>query len=328
MKSRLVNALDFTGLNLFWQAVDELASDNEPSGGFWNRLFQTPGYKVLTKSEFTPEFFKKKWRMSFMPSLAGEREKALTKGDTYVTHYLNVLELKRDLLKYQLHLNEDQSMVKEAKQMAMQYLPSREDEGYPPLSFVVFALDARGYTPVVVDILSAYRQSGSLKWLLAHEFHHYYRNQRMDRHLVSQELGDLWWIVDQIHCEGVGNLVDKIPRINNETPPMEAFRAKVEQAPQYLEILNEGLIKISEDPNKLIEISRSLRLALPQSGHPTGFYMAHRILTTLGKQRIIEEVNDPLAFFKSYCQADQRSLLSSKAVDTLDRLLSNAYSTV
>ena len=55
---------------------------------------------------------------------------------------------------------------------ARAYLPDFEVESYPPVAFVLFAPDARGYDTVVLDVFHTIDQREYLLRFVAHEFHH------------------------------------------------------------------------------------------------------------------------------------------------------------
>ncbi len=59
---------DFSGIKQFWNIVNILERNQEPNSSEWSKLFNTPGYKVLTSGEFSKAFFKKNFRLVFMPS--------------------------------------------------------------------------------------------------------------------------------------------------------------------------------------------------------------------------------------------------------------------
>jgi len=215
--------------------------------------------------------------------------------------------------------------------MAEEFLPGK-CEGYPPVSFVIFEFDARGYTPVIIDLLAAKNMFDVLIPLLAHEFHHYYRNQMLVRNNISRELKPLFWVVDQVHCEGVADLIDKRPEIVKGNPQMNAYCQMVKEAPNYLSFFDESLQKMEKDPEKIQKKGQELRENLPQSGHPVGYYMSSLILNQLGRDRIISEVNDPLQFFKTYLEAEKKAgherTLSMDAVNIMEELLENAVTPI
>lgn len=109
-----------------------------------------------------------------------------------------------------------------AKKTTMEFLPG-DYPGYPPASCVIFDFDARGYTPVVVDLLASKNMSSVLFPLLAQEFHHYYRNRMLTKHKVFPDLKPLFWVVDQIHCERLADRIDKRPKIIKGNPQMDSF---------------------------------------------------------------------------------------------------------
>ncbi|GEM_PF-4597440 len=46
------NSLDFSGVDQFLEITAALEHDTNPDPADWETLFETPGYSMLTKSEF------------------------------------------------------------------------------------------------------------------------------------------------------------------------------------------------------------------------------------------------------------------------------------
>ncbi len=314
--------IDVSGMNYFWKVFDLLCKDQEPDQECWGSLFATPGYSVLTKSEFSPEFFMEKWRLAFQPNRREERKKALDKGDPFLKHYFAVLENKEELKAYQERVLKEEGLLSRAKELALKYLPSGSYPGYPPVSLVVFQFDARGYNPVVIDLLAALKMQEVLIPFLAHEFHHYYRNKTR-KQLAGPE--HLLWVIDQIHAEGTADLLDKGPRIKEGDPQIGTYKQLVEDAPEYLKFLNDRLLEMGKDKEKVLAEEKILREKLPQSGHPVGYHMAELIRIEFGIEKIRSEVSDPLAFFWSFHQAEIKAGLSRtltpEAIKILESLL-------
>ncbi|MEW6524804.1 MAG: DUF5700 domain-containing putative Zn-dependent protease [Bacillota bacterium] len=225
-------------------------------------LFATPGYRALTVSEFCPGFFQVKWRLAFKPELARERQEALALGrDRFLAHYVHVGQRRAELVEYEEQLGDDDRLLARARSLAEEYLPAG-DYAYYPVSFVIFDRDARGYRPVVVDLLNALDQGERLVYLLAHELHHYYVGMLRRGGITDQELADtrsdLAWIVDQIQLEGVADLTNVLLWFGQGQVSPEYLDA-VAGAPAYLRQLERGLEAVSRDRGLLGEVSRQLR---------------------------------------------------------------------
>jgi hypothetical protein len=71
-------------------------------------------------------------------------------------------------------------------------------------------------------------------------------------------------------------------------------------------------------------LGRQLRSFVPQSGHPTGFYMANLIEEELGTEAITQVVRNPFRFFALYNRAAERHdsapTLSPEAMAYLESL--------
>lgn len=328
-------SLDFSGMEHFLKIADILENDEEPAAEQWSGLFETPGYGVLTDGEFTREFFKERFRVVFMPSKAQELEEALKKEKEqpfhmqHVHHYVQAKE-KKEALKQ--HMDEFKAhspvILEKAAVKAKSFLPPIKDENYIPVSFVIFANDARGYTPVVIDMLFAIELGELLPVLIGHELHHYYRNKILAYNPkdVYEEDKHLIWVMDQIHSEGIADQIDKRKLISCEEGPLHFFAGQwesmVQNAPAFIEKMDQLLCSISEARQDKEELSLQLRRALPMSGHPVGFYMANVIIEKSGKEKLVKEAGNPFAFFRLY------NLVASEKADCAIRFSDNAMEVI
>jgi hypothetical protein len=316
---------DFSAIAPFWTVHDSLAADREPTAEEWAALLNTPGYRALTRTEFTNEFFKSMFRLAFMPSKKGELDTALTdqRQARYLRHYLDVSQRREEL---EPHLEQLQSnpVVDEIIQRAYEFLPSHDVTGRPEVAFVIFANDGRAYEPIVIDFLASV--SWDIDSFLAHEFHHWYRNRLriLDLEKVDDADADLLWTLDQIQSEGIADLIDKRAWIlEGASPPQgaeryaEIYRQNLEATPEILKALDALLLQYSGPPETRAAIGAQIAELIPQSGHPTGFYMAALIRNQLGRESLTKDVGDPFAFVRAFNQAaDQAgrpSLMLSEA---------------
>ena len=329
---------DFSGVEQFMNISSILEDDREPSPEEWNKLFNTPGYQVLTEGEFKKEFFVEYFKLVFMPSKSDELEKALRQEEgqafhtKFLQHYVQAKEMRKEI-QQQINKLKTQAptIIENASNEASKYLPPMEKEDFIPISFVIFANDARGYTPVVIDVLFSIELDDMLHILLAHELHHYYRNQilAIDRQEVSKEHMDIIWVLDQIHCEGVADQIDKRKLVSSEEGPLHFFSDQWEEmvgnAPEYITTMDElfnDLANLQKDKN---EVGQQMREKLPMSGHPIGFYMTNIIIEQLGKDILIEVTVNPFAFFRLYnnaakIKADNTPYFSEKTMKIISGL--------
>ncbi len=295
---------DCRPMSLFWEVASTLRSGREPGREEWQALFGTPGYQALTASEFPAGFFQKRWRLAYNPLWKGSGQ-ALEEDDRFIRHYRRVMALRNLLGEFQNQLTEQPDMTEEIMDLARRYLPQGEYGDSLSVQILVFDYDARGYTPVVVDILYALENRDSLIPLLAHELHHQcvMKLRGIGQADGADQRSDLQWIVDQIHLEGMADMIDKVPWIEEGSAAALGYREQVDRAPVYIEKLDQGIAAMIRDRGALAQVSASLRSDLPGSGHPVGLYMAQLIAGQLGAERLIGGVKDPLAFLEDYREA-------------------------
>jgi len=321
-------AADFSGVRKFLDLTTTLEADKEPSPDEWDALFMTPGYDVLLKREFRRDFFVERFRLAFMPSRADALTEQMKK-DTgfaaqFLPHYLRAKAMRRDIERW-LAEQEPEELYDAAIGKARALLPDGAAGSRPAVSFVVFAPDSRGYDPVVLDVLFCLDSGGRLVDVIAHEFYHYYRNRMVD---WGQDQNTLW-VINQIHTEGVADLIDKAAWVHEAesalAPRAREFVKFFADSPNVIRKMDELLSRMSDMKTGRGALGQELRRAVPQSGHPTGLYMATVILETMGKPALIDVTDDPFAFFRLYQEAATKKggdtpRFSTKSVAFLDRL--------
>ena len=300
--------IDFSGVEKFLELTSLLEKDQEPTEEQWDVLFATPGYKILTLREFNKNFFIERFKLAFMPSKKAERDAKLAEETgfwgKFLPHFIRAKN-QRKLIEEQVAKLKNLDFLKAAVDKAREFLPDFAVEEYPPLSFVIFGPDARGYMPVVADVLYAYDQGDFFISFIAHEFHHFYRNQYFP---FSQDQAFIW-VIDQIQGEGIADQIN----VGKWFRDQSRFPGLVEKNKGYLkwydmspEIIRDMGILFEaayDHPQKKAEYGQQLRAIIPLSGHPTGFYMANLIAEQLGKESMIENIGNPFAFFRLYKEA-------------------------
>jgi uncharacterized protein YjaZ len=307
----LSSNIDFAGVEKFLELTAILEKDKEPTQEQWDEMFATPGYAILILREFNKNFFVERIRLAFMPSKkeALEAKMKEEKGfwAQFLPHYVRAKN-QRKLIEEQVAKLKASDFMEAAVEESRKFLPDLPIEEYPPLSFVIFGPDARGYMPVVVDVLYAYDQEDFLLSFLAHEFHHYYRNQLFT---FAQDQSIIW-VIDQIQGEGIADQINRgkwfhdknlYPRYAEKN---SRFLDSYAKSPEIIRKMNFLFEAAYDHPEKKMAYGQQLQAVVPMSGHPTGFYMANLILEQLGKDALVKDIGNPFAFFRLYKQAADR----------------------
>ena len=325
-------AIDASAIGPFWQIVDTLSQDFEPSPRLWRALFDTPGYRALTRTEFEPHRLQEGFRLAYMPSRADRLDGAVESGgeSRRLRHYRQVLERRTELEAFAGELTASE-IGREPSRLAAEWLPGPAPDSLAPIALVVFDLDARGYDPIVVDLLAA--RELDLVPFLAHESHHWFRNDRatVDWEAVDTNDAETLWTLYQIQGEGIADQIDKRPWIEGTVPVPEAFRSYGKQyaleliaSPETLRRLDSLLVAHGKAAGReRAEIGARVADLIPMSGHPTGYHMARTILEAGGRERLVADVTNPVAFFRAYDEAARtlgRPGLSPEALASLDAL--------
>jgi hypothetical protein len=298
----------FSGVEKFLELTSLLGQDREPNEEQWDNMFATPGYNILILREFNKNFFMERIKLAFMPSKKDELEIKLKEEKGFWAQFLRHFvraKNERQLIEEEIKKLKSLDYVKAAVAETRKYLPEIPIEDYPPLSFVIFGPDARGYMPVVVDVLYAYDQRDFFISFIAHEFHHFYRNQLFP-YAQDQEF---IWMIDQIQGEGIADQIN-IGKWFHDKNPNPKYLAKYERylewytrTPEIIQKMEDIFEAAHDNPDKKMVLGQQFRAIVPLSGHPTGFYMANLIIDQLGKNALVEEVGNPFAFFRLYKRA-------------------------
>jgi len=325
-----VPAVDLSAITLFWHVVDTLSSDSEPSAQLWDALLGTPGYRALTRSEFDPEFFRQSFRLAYMPSLSDSLAIALeeSRSGRYLGHYEQVGRRRAELEAFAAELETDASFSNPSR-LAAEWLPPPSPSEPAPVAVVVFSMDARGYDPIVMDLLAA--RELDLRSFVAHESHHWYRNRRatIDWDQVTEHEQDLLWTLYQIQGEGIADQIDKRAWIEGEEPVpggresyAEAYLEALEAAPGTIRMLDSLLVAHSTASTDEHRVAIGARIAeiVPMSGHPTGYHMARAILESSGRERLVEDIANPAEFLRAYDEGSRSAGGSGLSADALSYL--------
>jgi hypothetical protein len=238
----------------------------------------------------------------------------------FLLHFVRAKK-QRSLIEEQVAKLKSLDYVKAAVEETRKFLPDLPIQEYPPLSFVIFGPDARGYMPVVVDVLYAHDQRDFFISFIAHEFHHFYRNL----HFPYAQDQIFIWVIDQIQGEGIADQINigKWFHDKNLYPKyVEKKKGYLEwyaKSPEIIRRMDHLFMAAYDHPEKKMELGQQLRAIVPLSGHPTGFYMANMIIEQLGKETLIKDIGNPFAFFRLYKQAADKkggetSTFSEKAI--------------
>lgn len=306
-------SFDFSAIEPFWEIMDTLAKDLEPSEHLWEKMLGTPGYKTLIENEFKYSWMQSYLRHAVMPSKQTESREWAAKGywDTiFHCHLREVYAHRKDIEDFIQVIN-NPDFIHQSVAIAREYWPDQKvPAGVPPISFLFFSMDARGYNPVVIDLyfaLDRYRK-GQLYELIAHEIHHYYRNQVLSFNLPPDDSPDqqVVHVLNQVHMEGVADQIDKRKSLANPfyASQNERYQKLLKTTPEDLMSLDSLLAIYPETPDSLKpKIARQIARSTPNSGHPMGYFMSTIIRESLSMDEVLSDIGNPFQFFINYNRA-------------------------
>jgi len=350
---------DFSGMEEFWKIADILKADTEPSEEQWGAMFETPGYAELIEREFEPDYFKNAMRAVYMPSQKSLAEELIAKdkqkGGFFAWYTPLVIEgfrnaeRDRDWIQSRVEELKSYPYLERAAEEALRFLPEGKAGGYPSVAFIIFN-DSRGYTPLVIglsekedlspsELECLCRQGRDKHWPfvlhLAHEAFHLYRDRKEEFVFPESNSADypIVWILDQIENEGIGDLINRAPLYGDDgcfanTDRAERYRQEQAEQPSIIRLMDAFLAEMAVNSSLIERLGKQLRILIPQSGHPTGFFMARVIMRHYGKEALVKIVRNPFKFFYLYNDAAKKDrqapVLSDRTIDFI-KILESRY---
>ncbi len=326
--------LDLSSIEKFWEITEIIENSIEPTEEEWKSLFDTPGYKTLTASEFNIDFFKQSFLVVF-DSERGETLDKLLEGKTsrYLKYYTHVRKNK-EFYKEKIKVIKDkwEKLDETIYARALAFLPFKEPEKDPTVSILIFDTDARGYDTIVMDAIFA-SQIEDFVSLTAHEVHHFYRNQLLvyDKEDIEEEDKDLIWILNQIQAEGIADHIDKdyfiFGGVETSFPKayVKHFKESLEKAPEQIIKINTLFDRYVENVISLAELGEEMKKAIPLAGHPLGYYLTNIIIKNSNFDDLIRTIGNPFRFFELYnnsivTERENLPVFSENALETIKEI--------
>jgi hypothetical protein len=340
-------AMDFSGIDRFWEIQSTLAAGDEPTPDAWDALFATPGYALLQERERRRDALSEAFRIAYRPGHE-PRSGEGARGEEWIAYVLphlrRVPQLRRELESFRGTIEQERFLLAAVKR-AQTRLPAGTTARFPPppISFVFFAPDGRGYPRLILDLLHLMHGGDRSQHFLAHELFHAYRN-RIAR-VPVRAFGDdlLIWALANAEDEGVADQLDKadIPALDAGAmrarfPDAEtrayyaSYQAEYRRSRHWVQFAERQLEAYARDPAMHADIGGRLHGELPDNGRVLGAFMAATIDAELGRRALLAVVGDPIAFWRAYDRAasssDGRAApLSDAAMQALDALERRYY---
>jgi len=345
---------NFEGIDAFWTLVSIMESDTEPTDSQWETFFSAPGYGRLSE-EFGRAYFKTALKAVFMPSQSHLTEEMLSqyeeRGGFLAWYTPMVLDgfreasEDREWLKHRVQELKTYPYLERAAELALEYLPEGSVSDFPRVNFVVFS-DSRGYSPLIIGLTGnddppeteqecLSRQGRDRHWPfvlhMAHESFHLYREKVLEIEMPESDHPDypVLWTLGQMENEGIGDLINRKKLyygdgcLAGDESAQEMHREQLAQ-PAVIRIMDRIFSEMANHPDLADLLGAQFRSFIPQSGHPTGFYMANIIEEELSAEAIRSVVRNPFKFFALYNRAAQMNgtapVLSSQAMAYIESL--------
>jgi len=334
-KSEQANTFDFSAIDPFWEIMDTLSSDLEPSDQLWNELFCTPGYKTLTEIEFPVNWMKSYMQHGVMPSKQQEYNDWVMKGywDTIFPYHMRQVYNHREEIQAFMKTVNDPDFIDRSLSITRKFWPEGDTlNEVPPIAFLFFNRDARGYDPIIIDLYYAQElyNKGELENIIAHEAHHYFRKQVLSFKYPPEEHSDFRIVhaLNQVHQEGIADQIDKVHSLINplNAKRNERYQRLLKTTPDDIRRLDSLLVIYPQVSDSLkMNIAKQISRSTPNSGHPMGYFMTTTMIKNKSLDFVLEDIGNPYRFFIRYNQAAALShiilpVFSAEALETISNL--------
>lgn len=297
--------------DIFWESMDQIETQEKTSIEDLNRLWNSVGYNSWMGSKRGQRIFYNYYTLVNNPklqdSLKSEIERAKGYRVTLFQHIIEAKEKKEDLLVFaESMINSD--IIEKAKKYAFKYLPdtlSVENDS-TNIALMIFQPDAFAVPEenvILLDVLYAYNYGQGFEKFLGHEFFHMYSAKYLSKlRSTDYENDALVWSLDKVRNEGIADLIDK-ENIFDKLDKSEydiKYISHYRNSRQHLQIIDSLIQEIARDNSKLKELGKKIRGEMHFGAHPLGLYIAKIIKNKMGKEALLQCLENPFPFLYFY----------------------------
>jgi hypothetical protein len=325
-------APDISGIDQFWRIADVLVTGREPAPEMWDALFQTPGYAALQTRERRRADLTAGIRAALSPANRSLRD-SLLKLDGWaarVIRHVQTLPARRVALEAFAAQFREKNVLAAAIVRAQALLPPGAEArfGTPPVAFIFFLPDGRGYPGLIVADLAKVANDVDPVAFFAHEATHFYwarlsadrERDTSRRPVIGAGPERLASLLMKIAEESAGDQFDKLDAVTSDSLQLTQrysdpgflsyllqYRRELAVAEVQLRRLDSAIAQMGAQPDRMMRLADSASNALPLEGRPVGMYMAQAIRRELGDARFAQVAGDPVAYFVAYQSAAARN---------------------
>jgi len=305
--------IEFEGVEYFWNIVEKIEKNNEPTIQDWDQLFGTVAYNYLAK-ESGRELIIDRISIAYSPQKASERNEILTKNnyESMILEHLNKARSNRIIIEKYTDSLRHAPLLSNSLKDTQKYLPkhfiNRHKDAYPSLAFAIFEPDGKANNEIIVVDVAFARQI-DLKLFLAHEAHHFFISKiRKQMKSAEDNMEYILKTIRQLHLEGIADLIDKrgiltSPETLSEDENWYAYHYKnyYNNARQTFSKIDHLIQNYNVSGNE--DIGESIWKTLHFGTHPEAMHMALLIEKAFGRQHIITLLENPFDYLRSYQKA-------------------------
>ena len=325
-----------------WISVAKmLQQDSHIDNVKWEKFFMTDGYRYYLDRKDSSQM--KQWiKEAMIVAFDQNRRKdadsiaaipinlnapdlikiLITQNFYRLSHKLNDITVRLDTIDFI-------DILEQAHQRTKMFLPDAAYENVPELNNIYLIgtipdANVRGKYVFMDLSLLLDLTTEQLINLLAHEFHHNYRDMSIPGMLKNPLLN----IINSIHAEGVADLIDKkgIPfthLVSYGSEMLELYTQDFLNTPKILKQIDsivQSYLKNEIDNETFAQIGNIIKFG----GHTNGFYMALLIKNNGDMRELINSYDNPCLFMQLYNKAavksDKEHVFSSEFMTHIEQL--------
>jgi hypothetical protein len=301
-------------IDAYWQIVEELKQDRDPSAEVWRTFFDRPGNQLALKYHKNPkekrDSIRRAFQLVYMP---GKREQLQnTRVDVFLENIIYTRDHEAAIKDHIAFVKEGPAVVDSMYQAAYRYLPAYRHKRIKGLKIYYIgpltpdskALDNAFFINTAIEVRFFPKRRA---YVGAHELHHLLLNQQTRYHFTTKDHERFFGIAlmaKHLHREGLADLIDKkFMQVQQEDSFYYPLLVNdLQQSDSMITKLNAELERAARSP----ESQPQVHTLISRGGHAPGHYMALVIERNGYLPELLKTIYHPFTFLYIYNKAAQK----------------------
>lgn len=309
-------------IDAYWKMVEPLKRGDTLSKANWKSFLAMEANEIYVQNQgFSADYLeslRKNIQYVYMPqwdTLLQRRLKAIAKDPSayWLTYKVYVYKQHEAALKAYVEEVKKPAYLDSLYANTFQWLPKRLQHRDSSVTLYLLGIenDAIAGGGVIIATAWSFYNQDKVKWacVAGHEMHHVLRGSPEIAGLAKADSGIMYFL-SRVLNEGSADMIDKPVILAREAElPMEFQYRDFElfQADSILRQVDTALQLLAAGKVPKIYTEKDYRnLVRWTSGHCPGYYMANVIVQNGGKKALLQDIQNPFAFFYRYNTAGKR----------------------